>query len=708
MKCKAVEKTEPKLTKKMGLVLTAQLTKNILIINMFKDKILQGRHCINIDTKEYAQQTQPDGVWSNQMFVAQFGYYPPWYYGKYELQKKLKIDAEDEELIRKCLDEKCSYKRANVVDIFCDIESDYSWQKRLNAENNRIQRVKNEMSLMQQLPNDLDEWLFNTVAKDVNYIFWDKEKTFWKCTACSSPMSEKKLSQSNNREKVKHNDKVICPYCKAKVQAKKRVQRIEIKTRFVLMENMDEGRSVARHFDAGLVWNSKGRELYVSEAVRLVMYRNGDRKCRIYYSELGREYAFEKFGQNHKIEDFFDYKNNYRNRKMGMAYLYPQGVAEALAGTAYEPWNRIFVQMASKGVELNYNGLMAAWPTENVANTAEYLWKGRFYRLLTEMSERIWLYNGEYYGPLNIRGTSIEEVFGIQDRQMINRIRDVNGGTNTIEWLSWADRNGKKIPQEALEWVTENHIEVKDISFIEELMSVQKIMNYVIRQQKESYRATSAAGVLNQWADYMSMCEKLKRDVTDEMIYKPRELKRRHNEAVNEINARQDELIADDYSNRFPGAEDVLNEIRTKFEYENEEYKIIVPNRLVDIVAEGRALHHCAGSSDRYFDRIAQRETYIVFLRKQSEPTIPYYTVEVEPGGTIRQHRGYLDEEPEIELVKPFLKEWQRELKKRLSKEDMEYAKISAVKREENIQELIAKNNTRVLEGLMEDFMEAV
>ena len=117
------------------------------------------------------------------MFAAQFGYYPPYYYGKYDLRKNLKIDEEDEKLIRKCLDEKCSYKRDHVVDIFSDIESDYSWNKRINAENNRIQRVKSEMSLMQQLPNDLDEWLFDTVAKDVNYIFWNKEKTFWKCTA---------------------------------------------------------------------------------------------------------------------------------------------------------------------------------------------------------------------------------------------------------------------------------------------------------------------------------------------------------------------------------------------------------------------------------------------------------------------------------------------------------------------------------------------
>ena len=153
---------------------------------------------------------------------------------------------------------------------------------------------------------------------------------------------------------------------------------------------------------------------------------------------------------------------------------------------------------------------------------------------------------------------------------------------------------------------------------------------------------------------------------------------------------------------------ELLQTIREKFEYENVDYRIIVPNRLVDIVAEGRYLHHCAGSSDRYFDRIMQKETYICFLRKQTEPEIPYYTIEVEPGGTIRQHRGYLDEEPEIEQVKPFLKEWQKVIRKRMSEQDHELAAVSKEKREANIEELKAKNNIRVLQGLMEDFMEAM
>lgn len=223
---------------------------------------------------------------------------------------------------------------------------------------------------------------------------------------------------------------------------------------------------------------------------------------------------------------------------------------------------------------------------------------------------------------------------------------------------------------------------------------------------------------IEEYKDYLSMCEACCKNMADEMVYRPRELKRRHDEVVIdqqqiqilkelENNAEGKEAYAQEMRQKFPEAEGILKEIKSRYEYEDEEYKIIVPNTLVDIVKEGRALHHCAGSSERYFDRIESRETYICFLRRQETPGIPFYTIEVEPGGTIRQHRSYYDEEPGIEEIRVFLKSWQKAIRKRLTEEDKKLAKISKIKREANIAELEEKKNIRVLQGLAEDFLEA-
>ena len=64
------------------------------------------------------------------------------------------------------------------------------------------------------------------------------------------------------------------------------------------------------------------------------------------------------------------------------------------------------------------------------------------------------------------------------------------------------------------------------------------------------------------------------------------------------------------------------------------------------------------------------------------------------------------DEEPDIDKIKPFLREWQKEIRRRMKEEDKKHAEISKIKRAENIKELEAKGNLKVLKGLMEDFMD--
>ena len=377
--------------------------------------------------------------------------------------------------------------------------------------------------------------------------------------------------------------------------------------------------------------------------------------------------------------------------------------------------------LSAQGQELNYNRLMAgAGQMKEYAEKIEYLSKGRFWNLLKDTVERTEypVYQNTYYGPLNLRADSIEEMFLIRDRQKINRIRDEQGGNDMVRWMQYSDEIGKKISRETVRWMTANRIRPEDIRELEEYMSPQQIMNYIIRQQAEQYPGKKPKEVLEEYKDYINMCEACSKNMKDEMVYRPRELKRRHDEVVVDrqqmqilreldTNTEAKEKYAEEMRQKFPKAEGILKEIKSRYEYENEEYKILVPDTMIDIVKEGRALHHCAGSSERYFDRIESRETYICFLRRKEAPGIPFYTIEVEPGGTIRQHRSYSDEEPGIEQIREFLKEWQKVIRKRLTEEDKKLAKISKIKREANIEELKAKNNTRVLQGLAEDFLEA-
>lgn len=705
MKKKKVENTPPIKTKKKGLVSTVQMVEDILVLNIYKDKILKARYCMSTKNYEFAQWSADTGEWGYGKLLSACGY-DPYCYSYYDLEKDIAFDSEnDKRLIYDNLPVRDCYT-TNPIRMIDVLEYRYGREKREHAEERRLERVKSMMDLIPELPEGIEAWIHKQATNSAEFAFWSKEKMRWSCTGCGKYYPEKYLKRTDGEKKIRHNDMVKCPRCKRIIQVKKRTDKQEKIVHFMILQSVNEHHAVARHFDVDIYWSKNTKSIQLNESMRIVLNKlknNPKYACDIYYNQYS---TGGYYGSWDSCD--FDNKGNPKNRRTYAGWLYEDGIQEALEDTEYEAWTGLFCQLAAAGKKVHYNRLMATKKHENLIGVVEYLFKGRFHRLLLETTEQISYWSCNYFGTLNLRGKSMEEIFMISDKQKINRIRDIDGGTEILAWMRWSDETGEKISQEALQWCTSNNINKTDIRFIEDRMSIQQIMNYVIKQQRDGYKGKSAKSILSQWADYLSMCKRLKKKTNDELVYRPRELKRRHDEAVGEIHLREAEVKADEYSERFPGAEAVLEEIRNKFEYQNENYIITVPKRLIEIVADGRTLHHCAGGSDRYFDRIMQRETYICFLRKAAEPNVPYYTIEVEPGGTIRQHRGYLDEEPDIEQIKPFLREWQKEIRKKMSQKDHELAEISKVKREANIQELKEKNNTRVLEGLMEDFMEAI
>lgn len=707
MRRSLVEKTEPKRTRKKGKIITAQEAGGILILNIFQDRRLLARYCMDSENYEYGAWDAAEEKWNGRKFESIFdGEKSVYYYSGYLRESDVAFDGrEDRDLISTIL--KKEHWRNDVVQLIDYRESEYSCDARKRKENRRRQRVQDVMDRVPEKPEGIKDWIAERAAGDMAYFFFDRERKTWNCTECREQIPEKQLKRADGG-RMRNGDRTVCPRCGRTCQAVRRTDRREIQTHFCLIQPVDQEMGVARHFDVRILWDKGGRRTKLSESMRIVLFKPASKKfrklrCDIYYNQTPAGWELDQpFGE----EAHFDNRGNQANRRTYTGYLYDGGIREALKATSYEKWTQAFEQMEAAGACAQYNRLMGA-QDELLPGIVEMLFKGRFYRLLREESENVSYYSANYLGALRM-ADKIEDIFKIQDRQKINRIRDMNGGSLMVEWMRWSEQENVRISDKVLFWLDENKLQQWEMKAILRRMSPEKAMNYIERQCRESYKGKKAREVVSQYADYLNMCERLKKDTSDEMIYRPRELKRRHDEAVREIQEREAEITANEYAARFPGVEEVMQEIREKYEYASAQYIITVPRRCVDIVMEGRALHHCAGSSDRYFDRIKQHETYICFLRRAEEPDKPFYTIEVEPGGTIRQHRGYLDEEPEIEKIRPFLREWQQVLKRRMSEEDRKRARISAVKREENIEELKAKNNTRVLQGLMEDFMEAV
>lgn len=700
MKKKLVERTEPRKPSQEGWQTTVQQAENILILNLYRDRKLQARYCVNTDTYEYAALR--GGIWRKEKLRGALGvelWGNCYCLGTMEIERMLHMSEKKKGMVRKALRAKGRWElEESIVYLIERREHEYNQEMAERKENNRLTRVHAVMDRVPELPEDLAGWIDQRKTGGQEYMFKNQETGLYGCSACGNVFEEKKI-------KARNGEVISCPHCRKVVKVIKRRKSLQLKVRFELIQPIDQEISVIRHFDSLIFCNGGRKTIRMEEAVRIILFKHSQKQsCDMYYNQYRSGYR----NQYIRERECFDNKGNPANRRIQKEYLYDGGIREAFQGTAFQDWTEVFTQMASAGAEVDYNLLLCTRrEKESLIRVMELLLKGRFFRMLTDVSEKIGTWSGQYEGGLNLAGGNIKEVFGLSDQQKINRIRDRDGGEKMLKWMKWSEKTQKNIKDHVLDWLLKYQVD-PERGFWMEYLTPEQLMNYMERQKSESYQGKNIRAIITQYEDYMDMCRKLHKNLSDDMVKRPRELKRRHGEAVEEYRVRQDELTAETYSEKFKEAEAVLQNVREKLEYEGERYVILVPQRIVEIVKEGRALHHCAGATDRYFDRIKQQETYICFLRRREKPEEPYYTIEVEPGGTIRQHRGMYDEEPEIEQVKPFLKEWQQVIRGRMKKQDHDLAEVSRVKREANLEELREKKNTRVLKALEEDLMEAM
>lgn len=78
---------------------------------------------------------------------------------------------------------------------------------------------------------------------------------------------------------------------------------------------------------------------------------------------------------------------------------------------------------------------------------------------------------------------------------------------------------------------------------------------------------------------------------------------------------------------------------RTALTFENDDYVVVIPETVDEIINEGKNQHNCVGG---YVRDVVRENCNIVFVRQKSNPDVSYITVEIYPNGYIGQYlRSY-------------------------------------------------------------------
>lgn len=517
-------------------------------------------------------------------------------------------------------------------------ERGVEWEKKACALERKKERIRQMMDKVPCVSEEEEKW----VSEDLfagHILFFKREnrgQVRWQCTAC--------CAEGTSKLKIKHGEQTHCPECGALVTANCRsTEKRDKKPVVILQQCGDEW--VERQFTAICRWSKEGKELDLQENIR-VLIPNGECYGKVWY---GQETEADEFGQ-----EFLD--RNPLNKRFLSSYLYPGNLDKVLQCGRLEKSGLDI--LARKRIRVNVNLFILTFHSNP---WYEYLIKAGLYRLATELLSTYGYWGNP--GFMDFSGKSLQEVLRI-DGNCVSRMKKVNGGINCLKWLQCEQDSGIKIQEEDLRWISDADIcpdECRQI--LAELRSVKRMTNY-IKKQKISPR-----NVTEMWRDYLRMAQEEGLDTTDDIVRLPRDLKARHDELVETLNARRDEARIAAQKSKYEKLDQQIAAVLpavTRYFYEDEEYMIVPAARCEELMAEGRTLHHCVGSSDTYMNRMAAGTSWICFLRKKEELEKPYYTLEINmQDDSILQWYSEFDRKPDQEKISKVLEKYKRSIRRK-------------------------------------------
>lgn len=665
-------------TKKKKIVMCPQIDGDTLVLDVWADATeYRGRYCMK-SNGEYMALI--GGVWQQRKLTdlcfARKNCH--WNFGR----AGAKCDSTEAEKV--CTDFLATNDLAHggSIEVAIDYaETRFVADKRHAAIERKYKKINEViMADVPPLPDGLEDWEKKVVfgGEQFWYPAEGAGKDMYACTACGGV---------HKKQNAKHGKMYRCCRTGLDVRMDKlRVDRLRHDYAMILQRISGE-RCVARHVKLVSHWHGNSQDIFVYERCRLFLGKDGF--CGMYHGQICDADEFE--------QEWYD-RNPFNQNPM-CGFCYPDGVREALAGTPYAHLG--IAEMAEKGWRAHYNSIMYGYSVNGVF---EYLAKGGYKRLCEETSS--WM------GGIHMdTGDGLTGALGI-NMQRAHRLRQADGGRIYLSWLQHEEKSGQKVPERAIRFFEAQKKVPYDFAFILPFMSPEQICNYLQRQQKET--GLKVDDIISLWTDTLHMAKGLKLDVSDAILHRPRDLRLQHDRLVakvNEISAKEQEA---EYSKKFPQLDRVVQSLQ-KYAFSDEEFLIVPPRRIMDVLIEGRVLQHCV-TNDRYFERMARDESYILFLRKASAPDAAWYTLEVEPNGVIRQKRTKFNrQEKDLDAAMPFLKKWQAFVKRTIGERERALAAVSAEKRRAEIAQLkrdkvvvhgAAENGRLLADVLLADLME--
>lgn len=526
-------------------------------------------------------------------------------------------------------------------------------------------KIDKKMEMIQEKPEGFEEWAHESAMEDRRYLVYEamgrRRKTAGYCTYCKkNVMIDAKAVQPRNRKRGN------CPNCGSPVTfiPKGYFPAFQMDDKWVcLIQKIPTG-VVARYFHVRQgIWKYENykEKFAMRELCRAFLEKDEKGKIKTDSYEWG---VYKQHGLPRWCPD--------QNRvHCACAVVYTENLPEAFEGTAYQYCALDLYQRKLGCSQIPVWHFMNKYPRHT---NLEMFLKAGLIKLVGEIiKERAY--------DINMEGKTPEDILDIP-KKYISILREIDGGVDELSLLKQcASDNILPRADDIIGFCKRFGSDDELIGVVNAHMGIGKFIRYMDKQisilpvgkeppchaawaspgaySKEGLAKKKYSNLSRDWMDYIGWCSTLKHDMDDRYVLLPPDFGKAHDRVMKEYQAFQDEKGRKHQQKIEKAIKEVLAvtanipAIRMKAKG----LMIILPKSGAEIKEEGQALHHCVGN---YVERVAKGETMILFVRKENEPDIPYFTLEYKDG-KVAQCRGEHNC-PMTKDVKAFVEAFERKM----------------------------------------------
>ncbi|MCI9095201.1 MAG: hypothetical protein HFI95_03155 [Lachnospiraceae bacterium] len=517
----------------------------------------------------------------------------------------------------------------NRIDEYHGAIKEWKLQVRHRKEKDEIDQ---QMKKFGRLPTDYEQFVKETVFRDENYIFYSRPEERAYCSKCGHDFGlrkdglyHRKIAIWNDTDQIKHNRAVRCPYCNSYLTCKSegmgRQSLFAIQWSVLVQKYEDE--VLVRYFCHTKDFRGDFRSPKIESRER---FRT------VHMATKSVDFEWYRFKNTRELRWCYEKNRFYgcfQPSKMDIPrsiILYNTNLLETVSGTCMK-YSAIDIYVDK--VVQNSQILNNPWCIDKYFNLyrknpyLEQFLKIGFYRLAKAVLE------GDCDCPQFKAGRTVLETLQVNKLQfnMLRKIGDPS--VRDVGILQYAG----KIREEDFKILRYIHDDGYDRMYqkyldMRQYTTIYKLDKY-INKQKITHDM--------DYFDYIGWLEKMGYDMRNEFNLYPKDFKKAHDDKSKEYTRFKDKQAKED-EKRFKRFLRKFREETVDIDAMNLRVKgmfIRIPNELDELKREGEILHHCVGT---YRDRVSRGDTMIFFIRQETDPDQPFYTLEWK--GRVIQCRG--------------------------------------------------------------------